>query len=427
MSKIGTISEETIERIKQENNIREVAAEYGIRIGHNNKARCPFHSEGRTPNLHFYEDSYHCYTCKAGTKWENKEKKTPHSLKLPDGKTIEDGGPSVIGFVMNLERCSYVEACVILMERAGIPVPKAKIDHKLEKQKRKTHAMNIEFCKALISNPEMRVYLSKRGIKEESIKTFRLGWVPDGFRHPIFKGRVEGRLVFGLPEDSWDAKKARTTAMAYRAMDEEQEADGKYLNDPTSEVYSKSGFLYAFNEARKAIRENGYAIVMEGYVDVILAHQAHVQNAVGTCGTAFTDEQMDKLRKLTDKIVFWYDGDPAGMNAMLSDIERLMAKGFRVFVIDSTPNDPAEIINLLNQDRDRVLKYIADKSVPALQMILRGVVDDFERDTAAANNLIIRKKTEALDQLMPVFESITDPSEKVMFKTMISEKIGVSI
>lgn len=428
MAKVGTISPELIERIKAENNIKEVAEELGLKINSHSKARCPFHKEGRTPNLHFHEEtkSYHCYTCNAGTRWQDKDKKVPHVLNLPDGTKLEDGGPSVIGLVMNLERCGYVDACVYLMERAGIPIPEARVDHKAEREKKRLTALNKEYCKALLQDKAMLAYLSKRGIVTDSIKKWRLGVVPDA-KNYMFGKRVQGRLVFGLVEVAWNPKKAKTIAMAYRAMTEEHDNDAKYINDAKSDLYVKKQYLYGLNEAKKAIREAGYAIMMEGYVDVIISHQSGIENAVACCGTAFTDEQMDILKKITDQLVFWFDGDPKGWENMISRVTQLINKGFRVLIIDSSPLDPAELMNKLGQDREKILQYIGTHAKPAMQVMMEATISEYHETISLLESQINKKKLEALDELLPLLNTIHDESEKVVFKSMISQKLGVSV
>jgi DNA primase len=422
--KVGTITDELLDRILEENDLREVAEEYGVVFGANNKAICPFHKES-TPSLHLHTENntYHCYACRAGTRWENKEKRIPHMLHLPDGVTIEDGGPSVIGFVMNMERCSYIEACVILMERAGIPIPKAKVDAKLEKMKQKMTEDNKLFCKTLLKSEKMLAYLDSRGIHRDAIKKWRIGLVPKGYRHPYFGTLLEGRLVFGITEPCWNPKKAKTIAMAYRDMNYEKgskDHSAKYINDKESEIYKKGQILYGLNEARKAIREAGYALVVEGYTDVIIAHQCGIENTIATCGTSFTDEQMDILEKLTKNIYFWYDGDEAGREAMERTIGRLLARGFKVYVIISTPRDPAEQMNYMGQKGKAIRRYIADKAIPARMFLASSIFEEYDKK-------LQRLKADMLDELMPIYRLITDDTEKVLFKSMIQERLGVQI
>jgi DNA primase len=421
--KVGKLTDEHIRQIIEENDLREVAAEYGVEFNESGKATCPFHRDGKNGNLHLFEKkdedpTYFCFSrkCSAGRKWNDKEKTSPNILTLPDGQEVEDGGPNVIGFVMNIERCSFIEACITLMDRAGIEPPKAKENYKEERLKSKTHKRNIGYCQNLLSTKHMLDYLKERGIHKESIKKWRLGYIkPTDKSNPLFGEKVSGRLVFGLAGEGFDAKKAKTVAMAYRTMKDEKP---KYINDYNSSIYEKRHYLYGINEARKAIRRMGYAMVTEGYTDVIIAHQAGLENTVATCGTAFTREQMEKLRKLTSNLVFWYDGDSAGYDAMLESIEELLEMGFRVKIVTAPGYDPAEVMNKLGQKAEAIKKFIADKARPALQVIAEESLSEYETKVNAM-------KTEALDELLPVLNSITDEAEKITFKSMIAQRLGV--
>lgn len=423
--KIGKITEEHISQIIEENNLREVAKEYGVIFDQSSKATCPFHNDGKNGNLHLYEKkgenpSYFCFSrkCSAGRKWTDHEKTKPNILTLPDGHQIEDGGPNVIGFVMNLERVSFPEACLILMERAGIQPPKAKENYKEEKEKAKTHKRNINYCRTLMDTPRVMKYLEERHITRASVKKWRLGYInEDDKSNPLFGEKVSGRLVFGLAEESFDPKKARTIAMAYRTLKDEHP---KYYNDYTSSLYEKRHYLYGLNQARKAIRRMGYAFIMEGYTDVIISHQAEIENTVATCGTAFTREQMEKLRKLTRNLVFWYDGDSAGYEAMVESMDDLLEMGFRVKIIKSTGYDPAELMVKLNQNKTAILKFVADNAQQALQVIAEESLSQYESKMNTA-------KIEVLDELIPVLESIQDPTEKIAFRSMINQRLGVSL
>jgi DNA primase len=426
--KIGTITEDLIERINEEIKIPDIAAEYGVTFNSNNKARCPFHDDGKTGNLHYFSknNTYFCFAkkCSAGKKWKNKESKTPHVLTLPNGVQIEDGGPSVIGFVMNMEQCSFQQACAILLERLGIPVPKAKVNQKEEREKKRLTKRNVDFCKALFRNEKMLAYLKERGIHRESIKSWRLGYVPKTFEHEIFGKKIADSLVFGISEDAWNPKKARTIAMAYRNMlpDEERKELGipKYINDVQSCVYNKSTVLYGFNEARKSIRQMGYAIVTEGYVDVIIAHQSGLTNTVATCGTSFTKEQMEKLRRITKNLVFWYDGDAAGYDAMLSNLDELFEMGFHVQIVVTKQYDPAEIMNQLGQDRISILHFIKEHAQPAVHALSNHVFDTYEAK-------LLELQREALGQVMDLYHAMTDETDRAIFKSAIQRRLGVTI
>lgn len=424
--KVGTITEELRERICAENDLAEVAAEYGIEFGAGNKAVCPFHDD-EAPSLHYYpnNNTYHCYcsTCRAGTRWDNKEERIPHKLTLPDGVVIEDAGSDVIGFIQNLERCSFVEACMILMERAGIEIPKAKVNRRHEKMKKEMTEDNLLFFRTLMKNKAMLQYLEDRSISKESIKKFRLGVVPNSYSHPHFGSLVRGRLVFGITEPSYNPKKARTIAMAYRDLHFEKGSKGhgaKYINDKESEIYHKSSLLYGMNEARRAIRDAGYAIVMEGYMDVITSHESGIENAVGICGTSFTDEQMDILMRLTKNLVFWLDGDNAGQKAMRAALPRLLARGFKVMILTSRDRDPAEQMIYMHKNEKAIRKYISAESVPARIWIAEQSLREYEVK-------VQKMKAEVLEELMPIADIMADPTDRILFKNMIADRLHIRL
>ncbi len=427
--KVGKITDELRELIVQENDLEEVAAEYGVVFNGNNKARCPFHNDGKNGNLHLHRKpgehpTYYCYQddCRAGTVWENKEKGERHMLTLPDGEEIQDGGPSVIGFVMNIERCSYIEACVKLMERAGIPIPEAKVDPKKERLKSKIHSANVKYCRTLFKTPDVLQYLYKRGIKKESIKKWRLGYIaPDDHSNPMFGKKVAGRLVFGLKENIHNPKTAMTIAMAYRTLDDN--VSPKYINDPTdknTEIYVKKNYLYGLVEGRRAIQKQKFAFVFDGYTEVIIAHQSGIENCVGTCGTSFTKEQMEQLYKVTKNLIFWYDGDSSGLKAMLGDITKLSEYGFKVQVVIADGKDPAEWMNALDQDYDTIMEFVREHARPALQLVADMVLRHYE-------SIINEAKMDALDELLPILDKISRPSDKVTFRSMIETRLGVKI
>lgn len=436
--KVGKITDELKQQLIEQNDLREVAEEYGVIFNSTNKAKCPFHNDGKTGNLHLYEKhdenpTYHCYasTCSAGTVWADKEKTTRHTLTLPDGEVIEDGGPSVIGFIMNIEKCSFLEACIILAERAGIPLPEGKVNYKEERVKDRTTQLNKKYCKNLFSNPDILQYVYDRGITKLSIKKWRLGYIsPTDTGNPNFGSKVAGRLVFGLKEEAYNTKTAKTAALAYRRMDD-TDTSAKYFNDYTSSVYEKKHYLYGINEARKPMKKAGYGLVFEGYTDVIISHQSGLENSVAICGTAFTDEQMEKLRRITKNLIFWLDGDGPGIDNMMADIPRLLEKGFRVKIVIVHGQDPAEVMNMLGQDEKKVKQFIAKNARPALDVLAEQVIEDYEDDVRVLKQKyeakINEKKVEALDELLPILDSIKDPSERIVFKAMINRNLGVNL
>ena len=429
---VGKITDELKELIIEQNDLREVAADYGVKFNSIGKAQCPFHDDGKNGNLHLFEKkgetpSYYCFseTCRAGSIWDDKKKTKRHVLTV-DGVSFEDGGPSVIGFVMNIEQCNFVEACVKLMERAGIPIPEGKVNYRHKRHKEKMTRLNISYYKNLLETPDVYSYLTDRGINDDSIKKWRLGYINEGDTSAPMGSKVAGRLVFGLAEETYG--KASTVAMAYRTLKDEEP---KYYNDYTMEgLYEKKHYLYGLNKARKEIRKMGYAIIMEGYTDVIIAHQSELENSVASCGTAFTIEQMEKLRRLTKNLVFWYDGDGPGWGAMVDKIPLLLELGFRVKIVSAPGKDPAEWMNYLKQNPERIKRFIAEHSKSALQIMIEEGIKMYlecQQDSEASLTEIIEARIDALDYLLPILESIKDESERIVFRSLIEEKLSVRI
>jgi DNA primase len=402
------VTSDMIMEIRQRNPLREVMAEYGIEINKEGKACCPFHPE-KTPSLQIYEpvddhshDNYHCYGCDAGRK--------DQTLRIHRGSEVFeviDGGSDVIGFVQNIEMVSFPEACKILMERSGIPIPED--DPQAEADKKRITDKNREYWSHLQTKKGALEYLYERGLDDEDIAKWRLGLVPND--HPV--EQLRNRIAFGLTEMYADPKNAKTIAMAYRTLNNEKP---KYINDPTSNIYQKKKYLYGMTFARKAIRKKGYAIVMEGYFDVILAHKHGLDNSVATCGTSFTDEQMDELRKYTDQIFFWYDGDEAGQGAMERNLTRLLEKGFSVMYIDSMGYDPAEMLQKMGAER--TIQWMTRTAKPATQVIIDRIADEFD-------TVVNKAKSKAMAQLLPILKSMNKESDAIVYKDYVAKRFSI--
>lgn len=428
---VGTITPELKDMIIEQNDLREVAADYGVIFNSIGKACCPFHNDGKNGNLHIFErtgenPSYFCFaeTCGAGRIWADKAKTKRHMLTVDD-HSFEDGGPSVIGFVMNIEQCSYIEACVKLMERAGIPIPEGKENLKHKRHKSKMTKLNVYYCKQLLKRPKILDYLNRRGITLESIKKWRLGFIPSNDTSAPLGSKVSGRLVFGLEEESYGTPK--TIAMAYRTLRKETP---KYYNDYTVEgLYEKKHYLYGFSKARKHIRSMGYAILMEGYTDVIIAHQAGLVNSIATCGTALTEYHLDKLSKVTKNLLLWFDGDSAGWSAMLSKIPLLIEYGFRVQVAVAKGKDPAEWINSMNQDAKKVKEFVAKIAKPALQVLMHSALSNYRelKEQAPPDSVLLTERVHVLDEILPIINSLKDESVRIVYRSYLESKLNIRI
>jgi len=301
------------------------------RSGRQWKACCPFHDE-KTPSFQVYDDHFHCYGCGA------------HG--------------DAISFVMQSQGLGFMEAVTELASRAGLSVPQPSAEAEVAQAARQDAFSVLEaaaraFARRLFL-PEGRAalaYLSERGLTEQTIRDFALGWSGEGRGALVAElareGFSEARLLTaGLLKEDENSKtsefffnrvmfpirdsRGRVVSFGGRTLGEGQP---KYLNGPETELFVKRRSLYGLDRARAALRNNA-PIVVEGYMDVITLHQAGFATAVAPLGTALTEEQLQGLWRYAEAPVICFDGDAAGARAAERVIELalpLLAPGRSLF------------------------------------------------------------------------------------------------
>ena len=366
---------------------------------------CPFHQE-KTPSFHVSPSKqfFHCYGCKAG------------------GNAIE--------FVIRRDRVEFRDALRILAEMAGLEMPRFGVS----REKTSERQQLLEACSAtcalfekLLSHPEMgqaaRNYLEQRGIDAESVRRFQIGFAPEAWdtvlRSPlarkfppailqqagIVKARENGsgfydtfrnRLIFPIRDES-----ARVIGFGGRVMPGSEDP-AKYLNSPETPLFSKSRCVFGLDLARQRIVETRSVAVVEGYTDVIMAHQFGVSNVVSILGTAMTEQHVNILRRFADRIVLLFDADTAGETAVHRTVELFMTQPVD-FAIASMPQgvDPDEY--LLENGSQAFEKLLAD-APPVLQFLERqfkgqwsendGNIPAQEKALAAVMEPFLRVKAE---------------------------------
>jgi DNA primase len=293
------------------------------KAGREYKACCPFHNE-KTPSFYVNDDKqfFHCFGCGA------------HG--------------DAIGFTMRADHLSFPEAIEKLAGEAGLDVPRMGLAEREKAERAKTLGQAVEaacvWYQAKLWAPEGRAalaYLRGRGLTNETIERFRLGYAPDGWRNlaPALKaqGYAEAMLLeaglIAKPEDKPEPfdffrnrvmfpitdRRGRVIAFGGRVMDDSKP---KYLNSRDTPLFHKRGNLYALDKARLAVGErSARALVAEGYMDVIALHQAGFEGAVAPLGTALTEEQLETLWRIHAEPVVCLDGDAAGQRAALKAAE----------------------------------------------------------------------------------------------------------
>lgn len=352
------ISEETIERIKNENDIVDVISET-VRLkrsGRNYMGICPFHHE-KSPSFSVSQDKqiYKCFGCgEAG---------------------------NVLTFVMKQKNLNFIESCKLLAEKANIPLNLGgDEDDRLVKKKALLYKINIEAARYFFSNlqndKEKKNYFLRRGISEITIKRFGLGYAKDGWHNLRMylnkkgfndnlllevglvlksekKGTIYDRFRNRVMFPVFDAK-GRVIGFGGRVLDDSKP---KYLNSPETLIFQKGTNLYGLNFAIKNNIKDRYFIMVEGYMDLISLNQYGIHNVVASLGTALTIKQARLLKRYADKVIISYDADVAGQTATLRGLDILKEAGFDVRVLQIPEGkDPDEFVR--NNGKDSFMKLV---------------------------------------------------------------------
>lgn len=331
----GFLSPQFIEQVRSANDIVEVISEHVLlkRQGREYVGLCPFHQE-KTPSFFVSPEKqmFYCFGCQAGG--------------------------DVIRFLMDSQRLTFPEAVERLAERAGLPLPVMEGETRELGQKTEGYELNqlaARYFSWRLERPEgqeARQYIVRRGLNQETVQKFALGYAGPEWDHLTRAFRKRGydprvlvkwglsrtgsytgqyldlfrhRLIFPI----FDTR-GRIIAFGGRILGEGQP---KYLNTPETPVFDKSSNLYGLFQAQQAIRDQNLAIVVEGYLDVLSLHQRGITNVVAPLGTALTEAHGKLLRRYTDRVVIAFDADPAGQKAALRSLDLLLGLGLEVRVL----------------------------------------------------------------------------------------------
>ncbi len=429
-----------IDEIKQRLDIIDVIGGYVPlhKAGRNYKGLCPFHNE-KTPSFVVFPDSqsWHCFgACNTGG--------------------------DVFSFVMRRESVDFSEALRILAERAGVtlhPLDDVELEQKdeLERLRAANAAAAQYFHRVLLESQQAevaRAYLERRGVTRQTIDTFQLGYAlnewhaleealkrahhtpqdiakagltTEGERGAIYD-RFRGRLMFPIRD-----VQGKVIGFGARVLDDSLP---KYINTPATPLFDKGSVLYGIDLARESIRASGTAIIVEGYMDVIVPHQCGATNLVACMGTALTDAHIKILKRVTKTLVFALDPDQAGLRAVergvgvareglehkvvpvltasgLVRYEEQLSAQIRVLTLPDGM-DPDE---LMLQDRSRWDRLVADAK-PVADYFFDLVVSRVDLATAEG-------KREAADRLLPVVAAMDNPVERAHYLQRLAQRLRV--
>ena len=429
-----------VDEIKERLDIVDVISEYVAlkKAGRNYKALCPFHTE-KTPSFIVFPEGqrWHCFGA-CGT------------------------GGDVFTFIQKIENMDFAEALKLLARKAGISLAPRSEKQAAEDERRgrltKINAAAAHYFHHLLLNSaageKARAYLAQRAIAEETIKTFQLGTSLDSWdaliQHLTGKGydlkdihtagliieregggfydRFRGRLMFPIRD-----VRGQVIGFGARALDD---STPKYLNSPQTPLFDKSSVLYGLDMAKEAIRRQGSAIVVEGYMDVLMAHQNGIQNMVASLGTALTETQLRALKRWTGSFVLALDADAAGSAATLRGLE--VAKD----ALDQRPVPvptwrgliryehrlEADIRILLlppGQDPDQVIRtdpqrwaQLVGEALPVVEYYFAAFTADLDLASPKGKSLAVRR-------LLPVIREIGDKVEQAHYLQKLARLVRV--
>lgn len=410
------ISEEILEKIKSQNDIVDVISER-VRLrksGRNFTGLCPFHNE-KTPSFSVSQEKqiYKCFGCgEAG---------------------------NVISFVMKEKNLPFIEAVKYLANRANIPLEINNGEKsKSAKKKDLLYRVNVEaakfFFSNLMNNQNAKEYFLNRGIKEETIKKFGLGFANDSWNSLMFylrkkgindvlleeaglisvnkeKGRKYDRFRNRVMFPVFDYQ-GRVIGFGGRVLDDSKP---KYLNSPETLVFQKGTNLYGLNFALKHNMSERYFVIVEGYMDLISLHQYGITNVVASLGTALTINQARLLKRYADKVIISYDADMAGQMATLRGLEILRTAGFDVRVLNIPQGkDPDEYVR--SNGKEAFLKLI-NSAEPLIDYRMKRAEEGI--DFKNSQSLILYAK-----RIMEIISDL-DPVEKDVYIKKASENTGI--
>ena len=388
--------------------------------GANWMACCPFHKE-KTPSFSVSPSKgiFYCFGCHKGG--------------------------DVFNFVKEVEGLDFGEAIKVVADKIGMPLPKMVDDERFAiKRQESDEVIQLNnwalewWAQQLETSDEARIardYLDRREITEETKKTFRLGYSPDSWdalssylRHKgatqpqiersglVVKrddgktyDRFRGRLMFPV----FDAQ-GRPIAFGGRTLKDE---DAKYINSPETAAYVKGRNLYGLNLTRDEIRRAEFAILVEGFLDLIVPYQFGIRNVAASLGTALTADQVKLLSRFARKVVVNYDGDRAGVQAAKKSIEILLAEDIEVKVLVLPENsDPDEFIRKFG-----AAEYLQRraKAQPHIQFVIENALRDRSLHRPA-------EKAEAVEEVLPYIRAVQSRIQKREYFDMAMDGLQIN-
>ncbi len=420
---MALISTESLERVKQAVDIVEVISAHTDlrRQGTRWVGLCPFHEE-RTPSFSVDagEKLYHCFGCGVG------------------GDTIK--------FVEEKEGLGFAEAVELLAERYGVELEREREDPRAEAKRQQRRRLGelldrtASFYASYLWDSDeagkAREYLAERGLSEETLRAFAVGYAPSAWDKVLLRGqragfkveelrgvglvqrgrgggeydRFRSRIMFPIRD-----RRGRTLGFGGRAMRSDQGA--KYVNTAETDFFHKSNMLYGIDLAKAAIAKAGRAVVVEGYTDVLALHQAGVEEAVCVMGTAITEEQVASLSGMVDEVVLAMDADSAGQEAMLRAQRVAAGRKMRLRVAAMPAGeDPAEMLAV--EGGDERFRALLDGAMELTAFQVGLVLERTDTSSPA-------ERDRALGEVAPILAGLGESASRDDLVRRVAERLDL--
>jgi len=421
------IPDEKVREVRERAPILEVISDYMSlrKSGANYQGLCPFHGE-KSPsfNVNPARGIFHCFGCGAGG--------------------------NVVTFVMRMEGMNFPTAVKFLAKRVGVDIPerpltrdeKRKVDE--QEQLYSINELAAQFYRRVLETDEAgaagRSYLERRGVDQPTAAIYRMGFAPAGWdnlaKHLSRKGvapeqaeklgllrkreaggKKEGdsyydtfrnRLLFTISD-----LHGRAIGFGGRVMDDSLP---KYINSPESPIYHKSEVLFGLDLAKKGMREQGSAIIVEGYFDHLALYRAGHTNVVATCGTALTPPHLKLLRRYAEKVYMLFDGDDAGRKATVRSMELFLEEGFPARVVEVPSGDDPD--TFIRREGAAAFAPLLESAQPIFEFFYRGLIQS--HDTRG-----VEGKVAFVNEVAPRLLKITDPMERSLYEKEICRAVGI--
>ncbi len=407
-----------IDEVKQRTDIVDIVGQYVSlkKSGRNLSGLCPFHSE-KHPSFFVYpeQQSWHCFGCNTGG--------------------------DVLSFVMKKESTDFGDALRLLAQRAGVTIPSRFEREEGKGERERLYQVNEAaaqyFHNSLLTSPtgeKAQSYVANRGFSAKTVADFQLGFSLNSWealkQYLLERGYTESELLTaGLVLEAEDGKthdrfrnklmfpildsRGHVIGFGARVLDDSLP---KYVNSPQTPVFDKSSSLYGINLAAAGIRQQDMAVIVEGYMDVITAHQNGFNNVVASMGTSVTEKQVSSLKKLTKNTILALDADAAGEEAMLRGVgyENTIGAEVRVVILPES-KDPDDVI----KENAKLWQKLTEDALPIVDYTFNVVTAKLDLTTA-------RDKSLAADKLLPLIAAIKDNIRRDHYLQKLTKLIGTS-